>query len=195
MKKVIRYLIYLVLFSILIGAFIYLGKKDYGTDYNKISDAEKFSMEYNISNDNMFKYIYTNDVIDILNNKTGLIFMGFSSNEWSQYYVKYLYQVLKEKNVNTVYYYDLLKDRARYTKNYIAIEKILNPFLTKLDDNSVRINTPILVFVKDGKIVYINSETAINNNNLTPKEYWDYIHISNFKEDISSHIESTGIYG
>ena len=195
MKKIIRYVIYFILFSILIGLFIYLGKKDFGTDYNKMSDAEKFSIEYNIPKDNMFKYIYSNDVIDILSNGTGIIFMGFSSNEWSQFYVKYLYQVLKEHNVDNVYYYDLLKDRARYTKNYIKIEKILDPFLFKSDDNTKRINTPILIFVKDGNIIYINSETAINSNFYIPKEYWDYNHISRFRDDISSHLESLGIYG
>ena len=189
MKKIIRYIIYIILFSFLIGAFIYLGKKDFGNQ-NKFTDAQKFTKEYNIPVDNKFKYIYASELVDFLNNGTGLVYMGFPSNEWALYYVKYLYQVLKDYDVKQVYYYNLLKDRARYTKNYVAIEKKLDPFLTKLDDNSKRINTPILVFVKNGKITYINSDTSININNLKPSEYWDYSHIYNFKQDIASHLES-----
>lgn len=196
MKKSIRYVIYLILFTILIGAFIYLGKKDYSDNLKKLTDGEKFNLEYNdVPKNNMFKYIYSTDLSNTLESGTGLIFIGFSSNEWAQYYVKYLYQVLEEKNVKNVYYYDLLKDRLRYTKYYVKIENKLSNHLIKLDDNTKRLNTPLFIIVKNGNILYVNKDTSNINNDITTSMYWNYNQIMKFKEEISNNIERFGIYG
>lgn len=196
MKKNIRYIIYFILFSILIGSFIYLGKKDYNNDLKRLTDAERFSLEYNdVPNENMFKYIYSTDLSKLLDNGTGLIYIGFSSNDWSKYYIKYLYQVLKEKNVKNVYYYDLLKDRLRYTKYYVKIENKLSDYLLQLDDGTKRLNTPLFLIVKDGKIMYANKDTSIINNDILPTIYWNYDQINSFKYEISNNIERFGIYG
>ena len=196
MKKYVRYAIYLVLFSILFGIFIYLGKKDFGNDYKKYTDAQRINFEYNeIPSDNMFKYVYATDVLELFDNGTGIIYMGFSSNEWSKYYMKYLYQVLSEHNIKEAYYYDLQKDRSRYTKNYVKIEKELNNFITRFDDNTTRITTPLLVIIKEGKIIYVNNDTAIVDNGINPAMYWTSDRIFNFKYNLSNAIEGSNIYG
>ena len=97
MKKITRNFIYLILFALLIWGFIYLGKKDFSST---ISDGERFSKEYQtIPNDNPFVYVGSNKVLRILNNETGIILVGFSSNAWMQEYVKQLYPILKENNI------------------------------------------------------------------------------------------------
>ena len=194
MKEYLRYFVYFILFAILIGSFIYLGKKDYGSNLKKYTDQEKFSLEYtDIPKENMFEYAYANDIVNILEKGNGIVYMGFPSNEWAKYYVDYLYEVFTERKVKTVYYYNPLKDRIRYTKSYKTIENRLNNYLVKLDDDTKRLNTPLLMIVKNGNIVYVNNDTAINKINMTPKDYWDYNHISEFKIEIASAIESSGI--
>ena len=192
MKQIIRGIIYFVLFSILIGAFIYLGEKDFKNE-TVLTDQERFAQEYEIDKDNVFEYIYAKSVIDILNNKTGIIFLGFSSNDWSKYYVKYLNEVIKENNVKKVYYYDLQKDRTKNNKYYRQIETKLSDYLYELDTGVVRLSTPALIIVKNGNIMYFDDETSIERNNITPDYYWNEEKVNNFKSRISSYIKEVNI--
>ena len=187
MKKYVRAVIYFILFTFLIGAFIYLRKKDFKN--NNLPDNERFAIEYNISNNNHFKYVYGSKALDIIKNKTGIVYLGFSSNDWSKYYIKYLNEVLNDNNIKTIYYYNLQKDRIKYTKYYRELENILSDYLYKLDTGVVRLSTPALVFVKNGKIVYFDDETAVERNNMTPDYYWTNERINTFKSRITSYLK------
>ena len=193
MKKYIRFIIYFILFVALIGAFIYLGKKDFN-DTTKKEDNVKFAQEYSINKDNPFVYTYGSQIVDIIKNKSGIIYLGFSSNEWCKYYIKYLYDVLKDNNVKKVYYYDILKDRAKNTKHYLELEEILSDYLYKLDNGNIHVLTPALIFVKDGKIIYFDDETSIERNNLTPDLYWTSDKVNSFKSKINTYIKEVGVY-
>ena len=193
MKKYVRLCIYLVLFAILIGIFIYLGKKDF-SDTSKQSDNIKFASEYNIDKDNPFVYSYGSQVVDIIKNKSGIIYLGFSSNDWCKYYIKYLYDVLKDNNVKKVYYYDLLKDRSKNNKHYMELEELLSDYLYKLDNGNIHVLTPALIIVKDGKIMYFDDETSIERNNLTPDLYWTSDKVEAFKTKINTYIKEVGVY-
>ena len=188
MKGTVRKIIYLFLFIILIGLFIYIGKKDFKVE-QKSSDQERFATEYNVSKKNNFKYLYGSEVIDVIKNKkeTGIIFLGFPENEWSKYYVKYLMEVLEGKNIKNCYYYNLLKDRAKYTKYYRELENLLSSYLYVSDVNTI-INTPALVIIKDGNILYYDDETSIQRKSDTPESYWTYERIYNFKNKINSYL-------
>ena len=192
MKKYIRLFIYFILFVVLIGAFVYLGKKDFSNSNNQ-SDAEKFAVEYNVDKVNPFKYVYGSEAVDIIKNKTGIIYLGFSSNDWSKYYVKYLTDVLKNNNVKEAYYYDILKDRTKYTKYYRELENMLSDFLYEMDTGKIHISTPALVIVKDGQILFYDDETSVERNNITPDYYWNQNRIENFKSRIDSYIKEVGL--
>ena len=187
MKKYLRMIIYSVLFAILIGAFIYLGEKDFKEEKN-LTDAQRFAYEYNISQNNNFKYSYGSEIVDVIKNKTGIIYLGFSSNDYSKYYVKYLYDVLKVNNVNTVYYYDIQKDRMGSSKYYRELERLLSNYVYKQDNGETRIFTPALIFVKDGQIIHFDDETSINRNNTKAEDYWTSERINEFKSKISSYL-------
>ena len=188
MKKYLRYGIYAVLFALLIGAFIYLGEKDFKEDKN-MSDAQRFAIEYNIDNNNMFKYSYGSEIVDILNNKTGIIYLGFASNEWSKAYIKNVFDVFRLNNIKKVYYYDLQKDRAVASKYYRQLEKLLSDYLYKLDTSDVKVFTPALLFVKDGKIMHYDDETSIMRSKDTPSEYWTEERVNDFKGKIDSYLK------
>src|SRR5574344_565399 len=191
MKKLIRIFIYLFLFSLVIGCFIYLGKKDFGNKPINYTDAEKFSMEYpNVGTNNVFNYINSSEVLNIFDHGSGIIYMGFASNEWSQYYVKYLNEVVKDSNIKEIYYYDLLKDRTKQNKNYQKIEKYLADYLDNTDDNKKYLFTPALMVVKEGKINYFNDETSLTKTTDNPKDYWGEEKINAFKLELSTNIGS-----
>ena len=191
MKKTMRSLIYFVIFAILIGMFIYLGKKDYG---NKKTDAEIFSGEYkNIPTDNMFKYIDAIKLLDkIETDENIIVLMGFSSNEWMQKYVTYLYPVLQKYNVGDVYYYDIREDRAKGTKYFKRLEEILSEYLKVTDQGVEYLFTPALIFIKNGEVTYFNDETALTSYNSSPNLYWSEERINDFQNEIGYYLEMDG---
>ena len=186
MKKVLRGMIYLILFAILIWGFIYLGKKDFSTN---ISDADLFSKEYKaVSSDNPFVYVTSSDVLDILKNKTGIILVGFQSNAWMQEYVKQLYPILRDNNIKKVYYYDVLEDRTKKTKNFREIEDLLSNYLKITDMGVEYLFTPALIFVKNGEVVNYDDETSLVSINMQPNTYWDNDTISAFRDKINIYL-------
>ena len=186
MKKFTRNFIYLILFAFLIWCFVYLGKKDFSST---ITDAERFSKEYtSTEKENPFVYVGSNRVLEILNNETGIILVGFSSNAWMQEYVKELYPVLKENNINKVYYYDVIEDRTKKTKNFRQIEDLLSKYLKITDMGAEYLFTPALIFVKDGKIVNYDDETSLVSYDMRPNTYWNEDAINNFRNKINTYL-------
>ena len=186
MKKMTRNFIYLVLFAFLIWCFVYLGKKDFS---NTITDAELFSKEYTaIDTDNPFVYVNSNRVLNILNNETGIILVGFSSNAWMQEYVRELYPILKENNITKVYYYDVIEDRTKKTKNFRQIEDLLSKYLKITDMGSEYLFTPALIFVKDGKIINYDDETSLVSFDMRPDTYWNEDAITSFHNKINTYL-------
>lgn len=186
MKKMTRNFIYLVLFAFLIWCFVYLGKKDFSST---ITDAERFSKEYTtIDMDNPFVYVNSNRVLNILNNETGIILVGFSSNAWMQEYVRELYPILKENNITKVYYYDVIEDRTKKTKNFRQIEDLLSKYLKITDMGAEYLFTPALIFVKDGKIINYDDETSLVSFDMRPDTYWNEDAITNFRNKINTYL-------
>ena len=186
MKKMTKNFIYLVLFAFLIWCFVYLGKKDFS---NTITDAERFSKEYTtIDTDNPFVYVNSNRVLNILNNETGIILVGFSSNAWMQEYVRELYPILKENNITKVYYYDVIEDRTKKTKNFRQIEDLLSKYLKITDMGSEYLFTPALIFDKDGKIINYDDETSLVSFDMRPDTYWNEDAITSFHNKINTYL-------
>ena len=186
MKKMTKNFIYLVLFAFLIWCFVYLGKKDFSST---ITDAERFSKEYTtIDTDNPFVYVNSNRVLNILNNETGIILVGFSSNAWMQEYVREIYPILKENNITKVYYYDVIEDRTKKTKNFRQIEDLLSKYLKITDMGSEYLFTPALIFVKDGKIINYDDETSLVSFDMRPDTYWNEDAITSFHNKINTYL-------
>ena len=186
MKKFTKNFIYLILFAFLIWCFVYLGKKDFSST---ITDAERFSKEYTtIEKDNPFVYVGSNKVLEILNNETGIILVGFSSNAWMQEYVRQLYPILKENNITKVYYYDVIEDRTKKTKNFRQIEDLLSKYLKITDMGAEYLFTPALIFVKDGKIINYDDETSLVSYDMQPSTYWNSDTVNDFHNKINTYL-------
>jgi hypothetical protein len=169
MKK--RTIIDIFLIFILLIFLIFLGTRD----YSKVekNDNKRFDKEYSmVSKDNVFTYADEEKVLEILQSGDGIIFMGFSENEWSNYYAKILNDAAKANNINEIYYYNFLADRQKQSVNYKKIVEILNTYLKKDDLGQTNIYAPCLVVLKAGIVMAFDDETSFVNGNVEPETYW-----------------------
>lgn len=182
MKQIFRKLGYFFLYSLIILAFIYLGTKDYNlVTYN--TDGERFNSDYNeIPRNNPFVYLNSTELINLLNNGSGIVFMGNHESIWSLKYATYLYEVLKVKDIDEVYYYDVKKVKLLKNRNYYNIIKELEGNLIETDDSDKNLFSPSLYIIKDGEVVFYDNTTAVVNNNIDIEDYWTETNIYNFKE-------------
>lgn len=137
MKKVVCLLVAISLISMVSGCSIKKTKD--------LTDAEKFANEYSISEENSFLYATMDDVLELIEHKSGILFLGNSDCEWSTFGVKVLNQVLKENNVDEVYYFNPEGIKDKESQGY---QKLLAAL--KFDDNS---SLPIVYAFIDGKII------------------------------------------
>lgn len=155
---------------------------------NKKLDSIKFKVEYeslngkkndngkeyvHVSLDNKNPYIYAtyDEVMDILNGKTGVIYFGFPECPWCRNMVPVLADAAKEMGIDKVFYFNALdmRDKKSLDKDgKIIVEKKGTDEYYKLvdalgdsigayeglnDDSIKRLYFPTVIFVKDGKII------------------------------------------
>ncbi len=163
----------LVLFVVMLYLFAYLGTKDYHTD---IADNVRFATEYkDISKNNLYKYVNESEALELLNGKTGILFMGFSSNIWSHYYAEYLNEMASLHHVEEIYYYDFYKDRELNNKTYKSIVTKLSAYLPFSDTKEQKVSAPTIVIVKEGNVLYFNNEVGTLVGDVNPEDYFtDY---------------------
>ena len=65
------------------------------------------------------------EIINILEHGTGVVYLGFPECPWCTAYVPYLNEVAKANDVDKVYYYNILNDRKDNTDNYKKMIDIL----------------------------------------------------------------------
>lgn len=154
----------------LILSYFFLIKKD----DNKIDDAKKFKSEYtNVTSDNPFVYRNVDQIINILEKGTGVVYLGFPECPWCQAYVPYVEEVAKKVGIDKVYYFNIKEDRKNNTEEYQKIVKILDVYLSNDDEGNKRIYVPAIIIVQNGKIVEFDDETSKDTKGYkTPEEYW-----------------------
>ena len=83
--------------------------------FNKNSDAIKFYGEYGnntkITEDNLYNYSSKEEILDLLDHKTGVIYFGFPTCPWCQSMVVPLNEVAKDNKYDEIYYYNIRADR------------------------------------------------------------------------------------
>ncbi len=217
-NKIIMILI-IVLTVCVIGFCIYsvINKKD-----NIENDAIKFRQEYmelndkvnektgsayvdlTISETNTVKYATEDEVVDILNKGTGIIYFGFKTCPWCRNLLPTLTKVAEEKN-ETIYYLDVYDIRSSFelkdgsvkkvkdgSSGYYKILRLMDAnleefYLTddegnKFDTNEKRLYAPTVVAVKNGEVKSLHVGTVssqespdVKLNNEQTKELEDII--------------------
>lgn len=152
-------------------------------------DNIKFAQEYtNVGTDNVFVYKSLNDIAKILENGTGIVYLGFPECKWCQAYVPYLNQVARSNSIEKIYYCDILKDREQNSSAYKKVVELLDEKLGYDDEGNKRVFVPDVTFVLKGKIVGHNNETSTISGGVTPKEYWTEDKITNIKLELTKYI-------
>ena len=168
-KKVIIIVITaILLIALAVSLFLILNKEE------DISDAAKFAEEYtNVEEDNVFLYRNADEIIRILENGTGVVYLGFPECKWCQKYVTYLNEAAKENDITRIYYFDILDDRSENTSEYQQIVSLLEEYLEYDEEGNKRVFVPAVIVVDKGEIVGFDDETSLDTHDLDdPEEYW-----------------------
>lgn len=168
MNKKVKYIILgvlLLLIASLVVYFVFI-KKDNNTD------NIKFSKEYtSVSKDNIFVYRSKDEIINILEHGTGIVYLGYPECPWCMAYVPLLNEIAKNEGIEKIYYYNIREDRKNNTEFYQKVVSILNDYLNYDEEGKKRIFVPNVTFVKEGKIIFNDNETSLISEG-TPSEYW-----------------------
>lgn len=198
-KAIIGIIIVVILVALAIVCNIDF-KKD--KEENKITDAIKFKEEYEayngkvnennqknymeikISKNNAVKYSTIDEVIDIINNGTGVIYLGYPTCPWCRNMVPVLLSAANSTSLANIYYVNMYEVRDKYEldennkpklveegdKKYQdlldALDSILDNYTLETEDGKEvkvgekRVYVPLVVFVKDGKIVGHHADTV-----------------------------------
>lgn len=184
MDKKIKYIVLgvlLLLIASLVVYFVFI-KKDNNTD------NIKFSKEYtSVSKDNIFVYRSKDEIINILEHGTGIVYLGFPECPWCMAYVPLLNEIAKNEGIEKIYYYNIREDRKNNTEFYQKVVSILNDYLNYDEEGKKRIFVPNVTFVKEGKIIFNDNETSLISEG-TPSEYWTEEKKNLFNEKLRKNI-------
>ena len=153
MKKVVTFLVVIIGIGFLGGCSV---KKTI-----ELTDAERFANEYAINTKNPFTYATIGQVLDLLENKSGIIFFGDSDCEWCVISASILSDVGMDQKLDTIYYYNPTKIKAQNTKKYRELVSILQKHLDLEAEEEFTLSLPEVYFVKNGKIVAHKDGTSI----------------------------------
>ncbi len=143
-----------VVILIIVSCILFCGCSVKKTD--ELTDAEKFAKEYSISDDNPFQYASVDDVLELFQKKSSILFLGDSDCEWSTFGAKVLNKALKKEKISKVYYFNPEHVKNKKSKKYKKLIKLLD-----YDKDST---LPIVYIISDGRIVdqvdYVITENA-----------------------------------
>lgn len=184
-----KYLILIItaIVILLVGGFLLFAFKN----DNKETDAMKFAKEYTeVGEDNVFVYRDAEEVIKLLKNGTGVLYLGFPECPWCQTYSKYLNEVANEVGVDKIYYYDILDDRANNTDVYKEIVSLLGDNLQYDEEGNHRVYVPNVSFHVNGEIVGNDNETSLDTKGFSnPEEYWTEEEVMELKNTLTTYME------
>lgn len=184
-KALIRKIIYAILFAAMIFCFIYIGNKYTTDDKDK---TVKISDYYQEIDNKYYEVIRGKKLISLLKEGNHLILIGNQKSEYSKKYIQELTTVLEELNIDKVYYYDLINDKAQANSNYYEIIDLLEGHLTTTDSSEKNLLAPSFYIVDNGEVKYYNIETVAMKNTDTIESYWNVQTEFNFRLEVSSAI-------
>lgn len=179
--------IFLIIIVAVVGTILIYKHFDKKVIDNK--SVTKFSDEYTlVDKDNVFVYSNIDEIANMIENGTGIIFIAYPECPWCQRYAMYLNEVAKENNIKEIYYLNIKHDRQINSSKYSKIVRLLENYLYSDDTGKAKIFVPDLIFVKNGKIIANDNETAITMSSMDIETYWTEEVIMEFKDKITNYI-------
>ena len=185
-NKIVRKIVYFVLFAVLIVGFVYLGEKYKDNSKVKIYTIEDYYPDIDCD---LFEAVSGSKLINILkDNNSHLILVGSSKSVYSQKYIIEIKNIVEELNVDKVIYYDSYNDKSQKNSNYYEIRKLLEGYLTVTDGSEKNLLAPSFYVIKNGEIKYYNTETSAMKNSDNPDKYWTEEKEIEFSSEITEAI-------
>jgi len=180
---------YFFSFCFLIGAFIYLGTKDFNLPKKTLTNQENFTKEYGITANNLYQYKTAREVLELLNTGSGILFLAYPENKWSATIAELLNDVAKKYGVKEIYYYNFKLDRGNHNHYYENIVRQLTPYLQIVEDETLQLYAPTVIMVQNGNILYYDDETTIVRGDSSVEDYWTYLNTERKRKDYAQAIE------
>ena len=140
-----------------------------------MTDAQKFASEYTeVSEDNVFVYRTSDEIIKILEHGTGVVYLGFPECPWCQRYVVYLNEMAKQTGISKIYYLNIMDDRNNNTEAYRKIISLIGEDNLMYDDEgNSRIYVPDVSYIVDGTVIgHDNTSSVVTEADGEPDDYW-----------------------
>lgn len=194
-------LIFAIIAAVIISAGVIVSAFLLSKNYNETilisqkettkTDAEKFIEEYpEVSVDNAFVYRNIDEIIKIMKNGTGVVYLGFPECPWCQSYVKYLDEVAKEADLETIYYFNIAEDRKNNSEKYQEIVTILGDNLQYDEEGNLRVYVPNISFHINGEIIGNDYETSKDTLGYdTPVDYWTNERVDSLKNTLREYTQ------
>ena len=171
-KNIILISLPLITLIIVIFSLIFLLKQDKKISLNEENSGKTFKQEYeklnntkdsegkeypkiNISSNNIIKYSYEQEILNIFTNKQdGVVYFGYPSCLYCRSSVEVLLDTAEKTKLDEIYYIDTEKIDVSKELNNILKESITEEEYTSL-----------VIFITDGEIVSYNIDTLSSHNN------------------------------
>lgn len=193
MKKVLYILIVFLLVFIVYGCAYETDavrfEKEYETHNGKtFSDNLKY-LEVDIGDENPIVYATADEIVELLESGTGVIYFGYPECPWCRNAVPVLLDAAEEVGVSKIYYMNMKEQRdelvvdengniiakdtgtSDYKKLLTALDEVLDDYIIKDEEGNEyntgekRIYVPLVVFVKNGEIVGTHMDTVSSQTN------------------------------
>ena len=103
------------------------------TPSTNVSDAAKFKSEYpRVAANNRFVYASDKEILDIFDNGSGVVFLGFPQCPWCQHLSKHVDRAARAEGVDKIYYLNIRDARASNNEVYRKLVKKLEPYWKKI---------------------------------------------------------------
>ncbi len=186
-KKILLFIVVLCVFS-LVGCskkdnYASKFKEEYESYNGKQTSSGKDYLKVEIPEENVIVYSSITEVLDIIKNKSGVIYFGFPTCPWCRNMVVPLLEAADSTSLDKIYYLNMYEERdtIKYVDGEFITEKeasegyydLVNDLSSILDDYIVkdsdgiehntskkRIYVPLVVFIKDGEIVDYHANTV-----------------------------------
>lgn len=206
MKNKMKYIILGVSVILLVVTIVYKINDKEDVVEPEVTDAMKFKEEYEglngkenafgskyptveIEENNPIKYSNASEVADIVENGTGVIYLGYPTCPWCRNAVPALLHAASDAGIDTIYYIDMTEHRDRYsvsdegelvleekgTEDYKKLLEVFDEYLdqyyvkdndgNEVDTGEKRIYVPIVFFVREGEIVGYHLDTVESQEN------------------------------
>lgn len=184
-KKIIRKIIYGILFLVMTLSFIYLSEKYADNSKDKVFIITDYYKDIKSSK---YEVINGSKMISLLKKGKHLIFIGNKNSEHSTKYIKELNIIVESLNIDKVYYYDIVNDKSQKNSNYYEIKDLLKGYLITTDSSQNNLLAPSFYIINEGTVKYYNIETSAMKNTDKLETYWNLEKENEFYLELSTAI-------